>query len=92
MEIYQWLLRQNKFDVSKTGYFVFAQVNKAGGFGNGVATLAFDLFVEPLIGDDSWVEHALVSARKTYDQTKLPEATPTCEYCSYRDAAHKLQT
>lgn len=87
MEVYQWLLRQNGFDVSPTGYFVFAQVNKGGGFGNGVATLAFDLFVEPLVGDDSWIEHALHGARKTYDQKKLPEATPTCTYCLYRNAA-----
>jgi len=33
MEIYQWLLRQNGFNVSPVGYFVFAKVNKAGGFG-----------------------------------------------------------
>lgn len=90
MEIYQWLLRQNGFDVSPTGYFVFAQVNKGNGFGNGVAALGFDLFIEPLIGDDSWIEHALAGARRTFDQKKMPEATPTCEYCSYRDAAQKF--
>jgi CRISPR/Cas system-associated exonuclease Cas4 (RecB family) len=33
LEIYQWLLRQNEFKVSPTGYFVFARVSKAGGFG-----------------------------------------------------------
>src|SRR5579863_1522856 len=33
MEVYQWLLRQNGFDVSPVGYFVFAKVNKADGFG-----------------------------------------------------------
>jgi len=34
MEVYQWLLRKNGLDVSNTGYFVFARVNKDGGFGN----------------------------------------------------------
>lgn len=90
MEIYQWLLRQNKFDVSPVGYFVFAQVNKTGGFGNGIAALSFDLFVEPLVGDDSWVEAAIQGAKRCYDKTKAPEATPTCEYCLYRDAAEKV--
>lgn len=91
MEIYQWLLRQNKFDVSPVGYFVFAQVNKGNGFGNGAAALSFDLYVEPLHGDDSWVEHALAGARRTLDQAKAPEATPTCEYCTYRmDAGHYI--
>lgn len=89
MEVYQWLLRQNGFEVSPTGYFVFAQVNKGGGFGNGTAALAFDLYIEPLIGDDSWIEHALEGAKRCFDSKKVPEATPTCQYCLYRDAAGK---
>jgi len=87
MEIYQWLLARNGFDVSPVGYFVFAQVNKGSGFGNGTASLAFDLFIEPLVGDNSWVEQGLKSARKTYDMEKAPEATPACEYCNYRRQA-----
>jgi RecB family exonuclease len=94
MEIYQWLLRQNGFDVSRTGYFVFAQVNKGEGFGNGTAALAFDLYVEPYTaaddGGESWIEHALLNAKKTYDKTTAPEATPTCDYCLYRAAAAKV--
>jgi hypothetical protein len=87
MEVYQWLLRKNGLEVSNTGYFVFARVNKDGGFGNGVAALDFDLFIESHTGDDSWVAQALHSARATLDMAKAPEATPTCEYCSYRRAA-----
>ena len=96
MDIYQWLLRQNGFDVSKTGYFVFARVSKAGGFrsarlepgeGGGEAVLAFDIFVEPLEGDDSWVAASLKDARETYDQDKPPKPSPVCEYCRYRGAA-----
>ena len=90
MEIYQWLLRQNGIDVSSTGYFVFAKVNKGNGFGNGVAALSFDLIIEPLAGDDSWVEQALKSAKKTFDMAQAPDATPTCEYCSYRAAAARF--
>lgn len=90
MEVYQWLLAQNGFDVSPVGYFVFAKVNKAGGFGKGEAALAFDLFVEPLSGDFSWVEQALYNARKIIDGAAAPDPVPTCEYCSYRRAAERF--
>jgi len=90
MEIYQWLLRQNGFKVSPTGYFVFAQVNKADGFGNGVAALSFDLFVEPLAGDDSWVENTIMNAKKTFDKEKAPEPSSDCKYCDYRNAAARF--
>ncbi|HVM76903.1 MAG TPA: PD-(D/E)XK nuclease family protein [Candidatus Paceibacterota bacterium] len=92
MEIYQWLLRHNGLDVSPRGYFVFAKVNKADGFGNGDAALAFDLFIEPLDGDDSWVEQALQSAKKTFDMTEIPDATPECDFCSYRHAVARAVT
>ncbi len=91
MEIYQWLLRQNGFEVSPTGYFVFAQVNKSNGFGNGVASLSFDLYVEPLQGDDSWVEHTVMNAKKTFDKEEAPAATPTCDYRGYRAAAARVE-
>ncbi len=91
MEVYQWLLRRNNLDVSPTGYFVFARVNKANGFGDGEAALAFDLFIEPRTGDDSWVDQALHAARKTFNMEKIPDPTPTCEYCNYRKVARTLE-
>lgn len=90
MEIYQWLLRKNGFEVSPVGYFVFAKANKANGFGMGRAALSFDLIIEQYVGDDSWVEQALKAAKKTFDMTSAPDATPTCEYCSYRTAASRF--
>lgn len=90
MEIYQWLLAKNGLDVSPIGYFVFAKVNKANGFGNGDAALAFDLFIEPLNGENSWVDQALTAAKKTYDMKEAPDATPACEFCMYRGAARQF--
>ncbi len=90
MEIYQWLLRQNGFDVSNVGYFVFARVNKADGFGNGNAALAFDLIIEPLEGDDSWVEETIVNAKKALVSAKMPAAGKDCKFCTYRDAVARL--
>lgn len=80
MEVYQWLFLQNGNKVSKTGYFLFAQVNKNNGFAEG--KLSFDLTIEPLEGDSSWVEGALVKARSAMDGA-IPEANPECVYCQY---------
>jgi RecB family exonuclease len=91
MEIYQWLLRQNGLDVSNTGYFVFAKADKAEGFGMGEAALSFNLFIEPLQGDDSWVEQTIMNAKKTYDKETAPEPGLDCDYCPYRAAARKLE-
>lgn len=89
MEIYQWLLEQNRYLVSKTGYFVFAKVNKAEGFGFGKAALAFDLFIEPYVGDGSWIENTLHNLKATLSASKIPDAAAECEYCAYRKAAQK---
>lgn len=91
MEIYQWLLRQNGIDVSNVGYFLFAKVDKADGFGMGQAALSFDLFIEPLQGDDSWVEQTIMNAKKTFDKESAPEASANCDYCMYRQAASRLE-
>lgn len=87
MEVYQWLLRQNNFKVSPIGYFVFARVNKANGFGKGEAVLPFDLFVEVQEGDDSWIDDVLPVVRSVYDSEEVPPSAAACEYCAYRARA-----
>ena len=93
MEIYQWLFSMNGFKVSPVGYFVFAKVNKGGGFSkeNGFtkATLPFDIFVESYKGDNSWVEKKLYDARETMDSDEPPLASDECNYCRYSDSVGK---
>ncbi|MGB9608919.1 MAG: PD-(D/E)XK nuclease family protein [Minisyncoccia bacterium] len=83
MEIYQWLFLQNNFQVSKTGYFVFARVNKANGFESDSPVLSFDLFIEGYDGDVSWVENAIFGAKEVLELKNPPEPNPQCEYCTY---------
>lgn len=87
MEIYQWLLRRNGYEVSNTGYFVYC---------NGIADAkAFDQKLEfrvnliPYEGDDSWVEKAIMDAYKCLNNDKIPEASPDCDYCSYVDSINR---
>lgn len=80
MEVYQWLFRKNSFKVSKTGYFLFAKVNKDKGFKNG--TLSFDMNIMPCEGDDSWVEDAILRAKKCIEG-EMPDAGVECKYCPW---------
>lgn len=92
LEVYQWLLRQNGFAVSDTGYFVYA---------NGRMDLeAFNDRVEfrtkviPYTGSDAWVEQAIVKMKKTMEG-EMPEVGTSimggpCEFCAYARARTEL--
>jgi len=84
IEIYRWLLQQNDYKVSKIGYFVFAKVNKALGFAKGM--LAFDLFIEPLEADSSWVEGKIFAAGKILDSS-IPVPSENCKHCNFVQGA-----
>ncbi|MFA5000740.1 MAG: PD-(D/E)XK nuclease family protein [Candidatus Paceibacterota bacterium] len=81
MEVYQWLLRQNGYKVSDTGYFVYCNGKKDRKAFDG--KLEFDVTLIPYKGDDSWVGKTLVKAHKCLNSGKIPEANPDCDYCSY---------
>jgi CRISPR/Cas system-associated exonuclease Cas4 (RecB family) len=87
MEIYQWLLRQNGFEVSDTGYFVYANGQKDREAFD--AKLEFNITLIPYTGDDSWVETTLIDAKNLLDTDAIPEASVNCDYCAYRESAGK---
>lgn len=84
MEIYQWLLRNNGFKVSDTGYFVYANGKKDRKAFDG--RLEFDVQIISYKGSDGWVEGAIEAARKCLIGD-LPSASEKCEYCAYRSAS-----
>jgi len=81
MEFYQWLLRQNGYNVSSTGYFVYCngQMDRKAFDGK----LEFDITLIPYTGNDSWVEKTIIEAHKCLNDDKIPEANSDCDYCSY---------
>lgn len=87
MEVYQWLLRQNRFKVSDTGYFVYVNGKKnVETFGG---KLEFDVSVLPCEGDASWIEPILLKIQQCLVQDEIPKQGAACEYCPYREAAGK---
>lgn len=86
MEIYQWLLRQNGFVVSDTGYFVYTNARiDVDGFGN---QLEFRTKLIPYTGDDSWVDTTIMAMKACMDNDILPAVGTAamggeCEHCAY---------
>src|SRR3989344_3862152 len=90
MEVYQWLLRQNGFTVSDTGYFVYANASKnVDAFDN---KLEFELTLIEYVGKADWIENTLREIKVCLDREEIPQAGKDCDYCTYREfAGKKLQ-
>jgi len=88
MEIYQWLMRQNGFIVSNTGYFVYANGDTDKKAFDG--KLEFNIQIIPYIGSDQWVEKIISDAKKCL-MGELPVQNKDCEYCNYRQVSRKYE-
>lgn len=82
MEVYQWLLRRNRFEVSDTGYFVYCNGKKDAQAFDG--KLEFTLKLIPYNGEDSWVEEILFRVKECLQSTTIPAYTDSCEWCAYQ--------
>lgn len=93
MEVYQWLLRANGFDVSSTGYFVYTNGRfDLDGFHD---RLEFTTKLIPYTGDDSWVAPTLIKMKACMDNDTMPPVGDAamggpCDYCSYARARTEL--
>jgi hypothetical protein len=77
MDMYQWIMRQNGFNVSKTGYFVY--VNGDQHFEDGMleddidkANMKFNVQLLSHEADDSWVEAAIMKLKDCLHQEDCP--------------------
>jgi len=87
LEVYQWLFRQNGFDVSDTGYWVYANASRDRAAFD--AKLEFEVTLVPYTGSTDWVEGTLFDLKACLESDAIPEAAPECDYCRYREAAGK---
>jgi len=84
MEIYQWLFRNNGFNVSKTGYFVYAngQTDRESFDGK----LEFDIKLIPYKGNTEWIEKVILDIKKCLDDDRIPSGAEECDYCNYTES------
>lgn len=85
METYQWIFRRLGFDVSDTGYFVYANgLRDRPGFDN---RLEFSIKTIPHTGKTEWIDKTLLDIKKCLDDDRVPKEKETCDYCKYRNGA-----
>lgn len=93
MEVYQWLLRQNGFSVSDTGYFVYTNARMdLDGFND---RLEFRTKVIPYTGSDSWIEPTLAKMKACIENDAMPPIGNAamggdCDYCLYAKSRTEL--
>jgi len=85
LEVYQWLLRQNGFKVSDTGYFVYTNASlEPESFGD---KLEFNTKVIPYTGSNAWVEPTLLKMKQCLEGDMPPVGTAAmggpCDFCTY---------
>lgn len=85
--VYQWLLRMNGFDVSDTGYFVYANGDSSPCEFNDI--LRFNTTLVPCVGDTDWIEPTLMKIKDCLENMAIPAKGEKCEYCPYREASGK---
>lgn len=90
MEVYQWLLRQNGYKVSDTGYFVYCngQTDREAFDGK----LEFDITLIPYVGNDSWLEKTITDLHKCLNSDTIPTGAAECDYCGYIQAITKYHS
>ncbi len=93
MEVYQWLLRQNGFKVSDTGYFVYTNGRfDLDGFND---RLEFHTKVIPYTGSDSWIEPTLQKMKACIENDDMPPVGQAamggdCDFCTYARARTEI--
>lgn len=82
MEFYQYLLRNNGFKVSDTGYFVYC---------NGIKDkdrfdekLDFKISLLDYKGNDHWIEKTLENLVDLLNQDQVPSYSAECKHCDYQ--------
>jgi hypothetical protein len=88
LEMYQYLLRKNGFDVSPEAYLLYFNGRKNELMFD--QTMKFDRHLIKIDCDDSWVEGAINAAASTLKEAENPEyieatwkSSDSCENCNY---------
>jgi RecB family exonuclease len=89
MEIYQWLFRQNGFEVDDRGYFVYCNGQKDRKAFD--AKIEFDIELIPHDGDDSWVPQLIQAAAFCLRDNRIPNASPNCDFCAFMEARREVE-
>lgn len=83
MEVYQWIFRKKGFEVSDTGYFVFANASRNRPKFDG--KLEFEVTIVSYKGNSSWVSPTLMKMKECLNGADIPASGAECEYCVFNE-------
>ena len=89
VEVYQWLLRHNGFNVSDTAYFVYCNGDSDKEAFD--AKLEFNIKIIPYKGSDHWIDNVLFKIKEALVADAIPQSGEDCDYCKYRQAAFEAE-
>jgi hypothetical protein len=82
MEFYQYLLRNNGFKVSDTGYFVYCNgIKQKDRFDE---KLDFKISLLDYTGNTNWIEKTLENLVNLLNQEEIPMFSEECKHCDYQ--------
>jgi hypothetical protein len=88
MDIYVYILRQMKFKVSDTAFFLVCNGLKTPDKFD--ATLQFELTLVQYKTNDSWVKNKILDMKKTLEAKDVPDLNKYCEKCLYLDTGKQF--
>ncbi len=83
-------LRQNGYEVSDTGYFVYCNGRTDVKAFDG--RIEFDITLIAYEGNDSWVEPTIKDLHTCLQLDDIPPAGKDCDYCAYREAVQSVKS
>lgn len=85
IEIYQWLLRQNGFEVHPIAFFLYVNASKIGTFFDEqlMGTMRFEATLLAHDGNDAWVDGVVNRAVACLASEEMPVSGEGCDACRY---------
>lgn len=90
MDFYQWLFRNNGFNVSEDGYFVYCNGDKSKSKFN--EKVEFKVSILKYTGSTDWVEPTIFEIKNTLDSTNLPDSSKECNFCIYIEDVNQVKS
>lgn len=97
VEIYQWILRRCGFTVSEFAYFVYVngdvskEIFTVKAKKRLIGQMEFRLSLHAYVGNDAWVEPAVLALHAALNTQGLPDGGKDCEHCAYMDAVEAVE-
>ena len=88
MDFYVWVMLQQGFDVSSTGYFLYCDGDRFSDYtflNNAFGNMKFKMTLIPYEVDISWVEPTLYKIKECLELEKQPEHSQDCEFRIFLD-------